>query len=66
MSDDKRYKNGEIQDNGLMYDSLLDNNNDGKVSFLEDYEMTREIDRSNSLWSGSDDSGGEAMVAFHT
>jgi len=59
MSDDKRYKNGEIQDNGLIYDSLLDNNNDGKVSFLEDYEMTREIDRFNSLWSGSDDSGSD-------
>ena len=57
MSDDKSYKNGEIQDNGLMYDSLLDNNNDGKVSFLEDYEMTREIDRFNSLWNGGDDSG---------
>ena len=31
MSDNKKYKNGEFQYNGLMYDDVYDFNHDGKV-----------------------------------
>ena len=54
---EKNHKNGEFQDNGIMYDSMLDVNHDGKVTFLEEFEMTREIERFNSIWNGSDAGG---------
>lgn len=46
MSEDKKYKNGELQDNGLMYDSVYDINNDGKVDLVEDSIRCEEIKKS--------------------
>ena len=43
---DKKYKNGEIQDNGLIYDDAWDINRDGKVDWLEDMEREKDIERS--------------------
>ena len=43
---DKQYKNGDIQDNGLMYDDAYDINHDGKVDWIEDMERQKDIERS--------------------
>ncbi|MBR0414133.1 MAG: hypothetical protein IJI67_03570 [Clostridia bacterium] len=43
---DKKYKNGEFQDNGLMYDDAWDINHDGKVDWIEDMERRKDIERS--------------------
>lgn len=47
---DKKYKNGEIQDNGLMYDDVWDINRDGKVDWVEEMERQKDIERSQKLW----------------
>lgn len=45
MGDDRKYKTGEIQDNGLMYDEAYDINHDGKMDWCEDIERQKMIDR---------------------
>ena len=47
---DKKYKNGEIQDNGLMYDDVWDINRDGKVDWVEDMERRKDIGRSQKRY----------------
>ena len=46
----KKYKNGEIQDNGLMYDDVWDINRDGKVDWVEDMERRKDIERSQKRY----------------
>ena len=50
MSEEKKYKNGEIQKNGLMYEDIYDFNKDGKVSILEDMEREEDIKRAEQHW----------------
>ena len=47
---DKKYKNGEIQDNGLMYDDVWNINRDGKVDWVEDMERRKDIERSQKRY----------------
>ena len=47
---DKKYKNGEFQDNGLMYDDAWDINHDGKVDLIEDMERRKDIERSQKRY----------------
>ena len=47
---DKKYKTGQIQDNGLMYDPVYDFNKDGKVDWVEDMERRKDIERSQKRY----------------
>ena len=46
----KKYKNGDFQDNGLMYDDAWDINRDGKVDWVEDMERRKDIERSQKRY----------------
>ena len=50
---DKKYKTGQMQDNGLMYDPVYDFNKDGKVDWVEDSVRREEIKRSQERFEES-------------
>lgn len=63
---DKKYKTGQIQDNGLMYDSIYDFNKDGKIDLVEDSIRREEIQKSQERWNESHQQSYESKQSSQT